>query len=220
VTGAGAIPAATVGRLVAYLRVLRALERSGTRSVSSEDLAAGARVTAFQVRKDLAYFGRFGTRGAGYATDHLLGELRRILGLQREWRFAIVGMGRLGQALADYPHLDAREFALVAAFDVDPAIIGRPCAGVTVQALDHLADAARDLRIDVVALAVPAAAAQSAVDRIVAAGIRGILNFVPAVVVAPPDVRVEPVDFSGGLLRLAFHLRPAEHRFVPDEAVR
>lgn len=201
-----AVPTATVGRLVAYLRVLRVLERAGERSVSSEVLGGGARVSAFQVRKDLAYFGRFGTRGAGYSVAILLTELRRILGLDRTWRFAIVGMGRLGQALADY-HLDPREFDLVAAFDVDPAVIGRSFAGVKVEVIDRLDEIVRVHAIDVVALSVPAIAAQEATDRIVAAGVRGILNFVPTVVLAPPHVRVEPVDVSGGLQRLAFFLR-------------
>jgi redox-sensing transcriptional repressor len=214
-----AIPSATVGRLVAYLRVLRTLERAGERSVSSEDLGAGARVTAFQVRKDLAYFGRFGTRGAGYAVAHLLGELRRILGLDKTWRFAIVGMGRLGQALADY-HLDRREFDLVAAFDVDPALIGRSFAGVKVEAIDRLADVVRAEAIDVVALSVPTAAAQAATDQIVAAGVRGILNFAPTVVQAPAHVRVEPVDFSGGMQRLAFFLQTESPLVPPAGSVR
>jgi hypothetical protein len=109
------------------------------KSTSSDELATVAHVSAFQVRKDLAYFGRFGTRGAGYTVTTLRRELRRILGLTRPWHVAIMGMGRLGQALADYPNYDRQEFLLEAAFDVDPAIVGRRFGDLTVDAVADVA---------------------------------------------------------------------------------
>ncbi len=200
------IPSATVGRLVTYLRILTDLESAGVRSTSSEDLATSAHVSAFQVRKDLAYFGRFGTRGAGYTVATLRRELRRILGLTRPWHVAIVGMGRLGQALAEYPNFDRKEFLLDAAFDLDPTIVGRSFGGLTVEPVVDLDRVVAGRGIDLAFLTVPSSAAQAAVDALVAAGVRGILNFAPTVVAAPDHVRVERVDLSAGLQRLTYYL--------------
>ena len=200
------IPAATIGRLVTYLRVLTEMEQSGVRTTSSDELGAVAHVSAFQVRKDLAYFGRFGTRGAGYTVATLRRELRRILGLTRPWHVAIMGMGRLGQALADYPNFDRNEFRLEAAFDVDPAVVGRRIGGLTVEPVSVLSSVVAGRDIDLAFLTVPAGAAQAATDALVAAGIRGILSFAPVLVRAPDHVRVEPVDLSAGLQRLTYYV--------------
>lgn len=200
------IPSATVSRLVTYLRVLTDLEQSGLTRTSSEHLAAEAQVTAFQVRKDLAYFGSFGTRGSGYSVHGLRLELRRILGLTRPWKVAIVGMGRLGQALADFPQLGEYDFELVTAFDVDHKKVGSRIGGVEVRHLDDLPRATAELGLDMVFLTVPVPAAQAAADAVVNAGIFGILNFAPTVVVTPPEVRVETVDFLAALKRLAYFM--------------
>jgi redox-sensing transcriptional repressor len=203
------IPSATVGRLVTYLRILTELETDGVKSTSSDELATVAHVSAFQVRKDLAYFGRFGTRGAGYTVATLRRELRRILGLTRPWHVAIMGMGRLGQALADYPNYDRQEFLLEAAFDVDPAIVGRRFGALTVDAVADLGAVVTDRGIDLAFLTVPGHAAQAAADALVAAGVRGILSFAPTVVSVPEQVRVERVDLSAGLQRLTYYLHGA-----------
>ena len=134
-------------------------------------------------------------------------ELRRILGLTRPWRVAIVGMGRLGQALADFPQLGEFDFELVAAFDVDGQKVGKVLGGVEVRHTDELARAAADLDIDIAFLTVPTPAAQAATDKVVAAGIVGILNFVPTVVSTPPEVWVETVDFLAALKRLAYYIK-------------
>lgn len=203
----GAIPTATVSRLVTYLRILTQLEDGGVPRTSSDHLAGEAQVSAFQVRKDLAYFGRFGTRGAGYSVPTLRRELRRILGLNQPWKVAIVGMGRLGAALADYPNFDRFDFQLIAAFDVDPAKIGRCIAGIDVEHVDALDAAVRERHLQIGFVTVPPDAAQDAADRLVAAGIKGILNFAPAVINVAEDVRVEPVDFLAGLKRLSFYIQ-------------
>lgn len=200
------IPTAAVSRLVIYLRVLNELDRAGVQTASSDHLAEAAQVSAFQVRKDLAYFGRFGTRGAGYRVAVLRDELRRILGLTQPWQVAIMGMGRLGQALADYPGMEEYGFQLRAAFDVDPRKVGRRLGGLPVEPVEALPKAVAELRIDMAFLTVPGAAAQAAADRLVAAGIKGILNFAPTVVKVPESVQVEPVDFMAGLKRLAFYV--------------
>jgi redox-sensing transcriptional repressor len=203
------IPSATVGRLVTYLRILTELEAAGVKSTSSDELATVAHVSAFQVRKDLAYFGRFGTRGAGYTVTTLRRELRRILGLTRPWHVAIMGMGRLGQALADYPNFDRQEFLLEAAFDVDPAIVGRRFGDLTVDAVADVASVVAERGIDLAFLTVPGHAAQAAADALVAAGVRGILSFAPTVVAVPVHVRLERVDLSAGLQRLTYYLHGA-----------
>lgn len=200
------IPTATISRLVTYLRILSELESRGIKNTSSEQLAEEAQVSAFQVRKDLAYFGRFGTRGAGYTVPTLRRELRRILGLTRAWHVAIVGMGRLGQAIAHYPNFDEYDFALKAFFDVSPKVIGQEVAGIRVQPVSELAAAVREKGIDIGFLTVPQESAQDAADAMVAAGLKGILNFAPRVINTPREVHVEAVDFLAGLKRLSFYI--------------
>ena len=211
------IPNATVGRLVTYLRILDRSRQEGIERISSSELSVRAAVSAFQVRKDLAYFGSFGTRGAGYAVEKLRKELQGILGLSRSWNVAIVGVGRLGEALAHYPHLERYGFLLRALFDVDPAKVDRTISGAPVYPVESLPEVVHDLRIEIALLTVPADAAQPAADRAVAAGVTGILNFAPVVITAPPNVHVEPVDFLAGLKRLSFHLHEAGADSVPQE---
>ena len=163
--------------MVTYLRILSGLEAQGIKNTSSEQLADEAQVSAFQVRKDLAYFGRFGTRGAGYTVPTLRRELRRILGLTRAWSVGIVGMGRLGQAIAHYPNFDQYDFSLKAYFDIDPERVGGEVKGMTVHHTDDMPRIVKEKGIDIGFLTVPQGAAQDAADALVAAGIKGILNF-------------------------------------------
>ena len=200
------IPTATISRLVTYLRILSELEAQGIKNTSSDQLAEEAQVSAFQVRKDLAYFGRFGTRGAGYTVPTLRRELRRILGLTRAWNVGIVGMGRLGQAIAHYPNFDQYDFSLKAFFDINPERVGEEIKGMKVHHTDDLSQVVKERGVDIGFLTVPQDAAQDAADLLVAAGIRGILNFAPRVITVPSDVHVEPVDFLAGLKRLSFYI--------------
>jgi len=201
------IPTATISRLVTYLRILSRLEAQGIKKTSSDHLAEEAQVSAFQVRKDLAYFGRFGTRGAGYAVPTLRRELRRILGLTRPWNVVIIGMGRLGQAISDYPNFDQYDFIPKGFFDTDPALVGQVFGGFEILHPDELPRFVREKGIDIGFITVPQAAAQEAADALVRAGIKGILNFAPAVINVPADVHVEPVDFLAGLKRLSFYIQ-------------
>lgn len=201
------IPTATISRLVTYLRILTQLEEQGIKKTSSDHLAEEAQVSAFQVRKDLAYFGRFGTRGAGYTVPTLKRELRRILGLTRPWNVVIVGMGRLGQALADYPNFEGYDFMLKAFVDIDPAKVGTRHGELEVLHPDELPRIVKEKGIDIGFITVPQTAAQDAADRLAAAGVRGILNFAPTVINVPKEVHVEPVDFLAGLKRLSFYIQ-------------
>ncbi len=200
------IPTATISRLVTYLRILTQLENQGIKKTSSEHLADEAQVSAFQVRKDLSYFGRFGTRGTGYTVPTLQRELRRILGLTRGWSAVIVGMGRLGQALTHYSNFDDYDFKLKACFDIDLAKVGQVLAGFTVYHPDDLPNIVKEKGIDIGFITVPKEAAQSAADNLVRAGIKGILNFAPARIEVSSDVHVEHVDFLVSLKRLFFYI--------------
>jgi redox-sensing transcriptional repressor len=203
------IPNATISRLVTYLRILTTLERDGVNRTSSDALAEHAQVSAFQVRKDLAYFGRFGTRGMGYTVLTLRRELQRILGLNRRWKCVIVGMGRLGQALADYPgYMESNlyEFELKGLFDIDPHKVGMQMRGLSVQHISDLEQCVRTHGVDMGFITVPVEKAQAAADALTKAGIRGILNFAPTVLEVTDEVSVEQVDFMASMKRLAFYI--------------
>ena len=203
------IPNATISRLVIYLRILTNLEREGTNRTSSDLLAEQAQVSAFQVRKDLAYFGRFGTRGMGYTVLTLRRELQRILGLNRRWNCVIIGMGRLGQALADYPgYMESNlyEFELKGLFDIDPHKVGMQLRGITVQHINDLENCVKMHNVDMAFITVPVEKAQDAADALTKAGVRGILNFAPTVLEVSEEIAVEQVDFMAGMKRLAFYI--------------
>lgn len=197
------VPNAAISRLVTYLRILEDLEAKGINRTSSEQLAEEAQVTAFQVRKDLSYFGSYGTRGVGYTVQILRRELRQILGLNRRWGLCIVGMGRLGQAIADYPGF-SEIFELKGLFDRDPSKFDMTVRGMHIESLENLPRAIAEKRIEFGLLAVPADSAQAVANRLVESGIKGILNFAPIVLEVPKEVAVENVDFLTGLSRLSF----------------
>jgi len=199
------IPDATITRIVHYLRALERMEKAGQTRTSSDELARATGVTAFQVRKDLAYFGSYGTRGVGYTVPVLRRELSQILGLGRGWRLAIVGMGRLGQALADFYALQGG-YDLKAGFDIDPELIGKKVGPLTIEPIERLPEVVANKQINVGILTVPEGVAQQTAELLAEAGIRGILNFTPAVLKLPAEVAVENADFMAGLSRLSFFM--------------
>src|SRR5690554_2807506 len=162
------VPKAVVNRLSLYLRELQHLVRDGRETTSSNQLGKVLGFTDAQVRKDLAYFGHFGYPGIGYRCDELIAAIRRILGTDQTWTVALVGAGNLGRALLGYRGFQQRGFNFVAAFDIDPAKIGTLIEGVPVQHLDRLPQVTQENRIRLGLIAVPAVAAQSAADRLVA----------------------------------------------------
>lgn len=193
----------TVRRLSHYYRVLEEVASEGRRMISSHRLAEREGITSAQVRKDLSTFGSFGRRGLGYNVDHLRGEIRAILGLDRRWRVAIVGAGHIGLALLAYRGFQEQGFDVVAAFDQDPATIGRSIDGLIVRDIAELS--ARDA-CDLGVIATPVRAAQEVAEALVAAGVRGILNFAPRKLRVPPDVAVRTVDMTMELESLSFAL--------------
>ncbi len=199
----------TVRRLSVYTRCLLQLEEDGVKTVSSQDLAERFNLNSAQVRKDLAYFGEFGVRGIGYYVSSLKAELQRILGLDREWPVALVGFGNLGSALFHYRGFGRQGFRIAVIFDDDPAKVGREVDGVPIFSTRDLAREIQARRVQMAIVAVPAEAAQSVADQLVAAGIKAVLNFAPARIRLPRDVRLKDVDLSIELETLSFYLAKA-----------
>ncbi|MGQ0521347.1 MAG: redox-sensing transcriptional repressor Rex [Actinomycetota bacterium] len=198
------IPEATVARLPVYLRSLYELS-DGPGTISSERLAEMAGVNAAKVRKDLSYLGSYGTRGVGYDVEYLLYQISRELGLTSDRPVAIIGLGNLGHALANYRGFMARGFHIVALFDADPAKVGERVGDLVIRHLDELGAVAAETELAIGVVATPASAAQDVADRLVAAGVGSILNFAPVVLSVPPFVSVRKVDLSIELQILSFY---------------
>src|SRR5579863_8309212 len=190
------IPEATVARLPLYLRCLLELGGTDVTTVSSERLADLCGVNAAKVRKDLSHLGSYGTRGVGYDVGVLLSQISRGLGLNQDWSIAIVGLGNLGHALANYRGFGARGFRIVALFDADPRRVGETIDDITIRAVDDLPKVAASTPIAIGIIAVPGPAAQQVADRLVDAGVSSILNFAPSVITVPDRVTLRKVDLS------------------------
>jgi redox-sensing transcriptional repressor len=204
-SGRRPIPEATVARLPLYYRALLDTAERQVATISSERLAELAGVNAAKVRKDLSYLGSYGTRGVGYDVEYLLHEISRELGLTRDWPVVIVGIGNLGRALANYRGFGARGFRVVALVDADPALVGKRVGELAIEPIDDLDRIVDERRIAIAILATPAPAAQEVADRLVAAGVRSILNFAPAVLTVPDGVSLRKVDLAIELQILSFY---------------
>ncbi len=207
----GKIPEMTIRRLSVYTRCLQQLEEEGVKTISSQELAERFNLNSAQVRKDLAYFGEFGVRGIGYYASGLKAELQKILGLDREWQVALVGFGNLGSALFNYGGFSRQGFYISAVFDDDPAKAGRAAGSIPILPLRELPREAKAKNLQIGIVAVPAEAAQTVTDRLVAAGIKAILNFAPTRLKVPKDVRLKNVDLSIELETLSFGLAQTSH---------
>jgi redox-sensing transcriptional repressor len=207
------LPEATVARLPEYLRALHQLAQAGHETISSEALAAAAGVKSAKVRKDLSQLGSYGTRGVGYEVTRLIQQIEEVLGLTQRRNVALVGIGNLGHALAGYGGFASRGFRVGALVDIDPERVGTVLNGVKVTHLDDLPATVAAENIAIGVIATPASAAQMVADRLVAAGVKSILNFAPCVLSVPPDVDVRNVDLAIELQILSFH----EHRRARGE---
>jgi redox-sensing transcriptional repressor len=205
------VPEATIRRLSRYSRCLEELDEKGEKVVSSAQLASRCAVNSAQVRKDLAYFGEFGIRGVGYYVKDLLGDIKRILGSNKEWRMAVIGMGNLGSALLSYKDFLKQNYKIVAAFDIDPPKVigkvseklGKP---VEVLHINRIKEVTKDRKIEIALIATPPSEAQGVAQLLMDAGIRGILNFTPTQITVAEGYVVKNVFFTTILDNLAYLL--------------
>ena len=198
------IPQAAVPRLSLYYRAL--LESRGKDYISSEELSKLTNFTAAQVRRDLTYFGQFGTPGKGYAIDGLKQAILAILGTDKNWDVALVGVGNLGSALLSYKGFAAQGFKVVCAFDSDLRKVGKTLEGIKIQDTSELEHTIRERNIHIVIVATSAESAQAVVDMLIKSGAKGILNFAPIRPQAPASVKLLNIDLSIELERLAYFL--------------
>jgi redox-sensing transcriptional repressor len=216
------VPKVVVSRLSLYLRELQRLEAAGQQTISSGQLGTLLGFSDAQVRKDLGFFGQFGYPGVGYRCDELIRAMRDILGTNQSWNVVMVGVGNLGQALLGYRGIGRQNLTIVAAFDADPAKVGQVVQGLTIQPLEQLAETVREKHVRLGMIVVPAERAQEAADRLVAAGVEGIVNFAPVTLALPPHVQNVGVDLAIELEQLSFAvtsklMKPAEPASPPVE---
>jgi len=201
------IPRKTIYRLSIYLRCLQRLKTNGIRTVSSEGLSKVAGVKSTQLRKDLTYFGQFGTRGLGYDVDQLAHMITDLLGTSSLQPVVLVGIGNLGTALLSYKGFQEQGFEVVAAFDADARRLKDRKLPVPLHGMDELAEVLQAQHVKMAIISVPAVAAQEVANALVQAGITGILNFAPIVLVVPEDVMVSNVNLAMELENLSYFIQ-------------
>lgn len=201
------IPTPSVRRLSLYLRQLEFLQSNQVRTVSSRKLADSLGLTDAQVRKDLGYFGQFGRPGVGYEVEPMIQQLRSILGTDKISRTILVGVGNIGRAIAAYNGFREKGFELIALVDADRRKIGKKIGQLTVQSIDEIERVIHENHIRLAIVAVPAKAAREVIERLAACGVRGILNFAPAQVPAPPGVTIRNLDVAAELEQISFLAR-------------
>ena len=207
------ISKATIDRLPLYFRTLRNAQEEGLEIISSEELGKRIGITPEQIRKDLSLFGEFGKKGVGYYVRELIRHIGEILGLHRNWNIALVGVGHLGWALANYQNFSSLGFNLVASFDNDPGKVGAEVNEVPIYPMDELEQIIKERHIVIGVITVPAEYAQDVAARLIKAGIRGIWNFAPVKLNVPDNVKLINEDLSIGLSSLSYYLS----RQLPDE---
>ncbi len=200
----GKVSESTVRRLSLYYRSLSGFESKGYKTVSSKDLAKEGKLTPAQVRKDLSFFGSFGTRGLGYPVKELKQKIAQILGLNRTWNVALVGVGNVGSALVSYKEFPKQGFNIKLLFDNDQRKINKNHKGTRVSDVKNLTSKLKEHKIDMVILAVPSSAAQRVTDDVISAGVKSILNFAPANIKVPDDVTLRSVNMAMELEHLSF----------------
>lgn len=200
------ISRAVISRLPRYYRYLGDLLNAGVERISSSDLSKKMHVTASQIRQDLNNFGGFGQQGYGYNVKYLYTEIGKILGLDRDHNFIIIGAGNLGQALANYASFENSGFILKSLFDVNPRLEGVTIRGIPVRMVDELEDYLRENEIEIAALTLPKSKAIEVADVLVNNGVKGIWNFAHTDLSLPKDVVVESVHLSDSLMKLSYNL--------------
>jgi len=200
------VPEGTISRLFIYLREISGLAKINIRTISSAELGERTNLSDAQVRKDFGYFGQFGVSGAGYNTAELKAALEKILGKDKTWNVAVVGVGHLGSALLRYPGFKDRGLNVVAAFDVDARKIGKQVKDVAVRSIEELPRTIKDKKISIGIIAVSAKDAQEVADKLIKAGVECILNFAPTTLNVAENVKIKDVDLSRELETLSYFL--------------
>lgn len=198
------VPKVVVSRISLYLRELQRLQAAGQQTISSSQLGTLLGFSDAQVRKDLGFFGQFGYPGVGYRCEELITAMRDILGTNHAWPVVMVGAGNLGQALLGYRGFGRQNFSIEAAFDADPAKVGQVIQGIRIRPVDELPAVVKEKGIRLGMIVVPAERAQEVADRLVQAGIEGIVNFAPTTLTLPPHVQSVSVDLAIELEQLSF----------------
>lgn len=204
------IPEATIVRLSVYSRFLEQADKRGIITISSGEIAEGVGVSPAQVRKDLAYFGEFGTRGVGYNVKDLLRHTLKILGLNGKWSVVVIGAGNLGSALVSYRGFRERGFEIVGVFDNDLTKIGKRIMDLEVMGTEKMEQVVKEHNVKIGVITVPASVAQDVVNLLVKAGVKAILNFAPTVINVPDNVEVRDMDLATRLEILTFQLGTKE----------
>jgi len=200
------VPDIVVRRLPIYLQTLRRLRDDGVEEIPSHALAALLGISAARIRKDFSHFGEFGQQGRGYQVEKLIRELQHILQVDRMWPMALVGVGRLGHALAHYSGFLPNGFRIVALFDSDPAKIGTTVNDIPIQPINQLEGEIRRRQLRLAILALSAAQAETVVDRLVSAGIKGILNYANVNLRPRPGVLIEQMNPTNTLQHMTYYI--------------
>ena len=200
------ISQATIDRLPIYHRTLQVLDNEGIEIISSEELGKIIGVTPEQIRKDLSTFGEFGKKGVGYYVQELMRNIAEILGINKTWNMAVVGIGHLGWALANYSNFSSHNFLIKALFDIDPDVVGSCVNKVRIHHNDEMIPVIKEHNIQIAIIATPVKAAQNVADLLIKAGVKGIWNFAPVKVVAPPNIPVVNEDLSISLSSISYYL--------------
>ncbi|HEU0020519.1 MAG TPA: redox-sensing transcriptional repressor Rex [Dehalococcoidia bacterium] len=201
-----AVPEVVISRLPQYVRVLKQLLSDGVQVANSQQLGHQLQVTPAQIRKDLSYFGRFGKQGRGYSVRRLLEELQLILGLNEQWNVVVIGVGRLGKAILSYPGFTPDGFHIVAALDNNPRLIGQEVEGIIVRPVEDLDTVVKEQNITIAVVAVPSRFTQQVIDKLVACGVRAILNYAPTSPQVPESVKIRSIDPLLSLQSMTYYL--------------
>jgi redox-sensing transcriptional repressor len=193
-TTQGNIPDIVIGRLPLYLRALNRLQQEGKAVTSSHELGQRLGISSAQIRKDLSHFGGFGKQGTGYQIEFLIEKLRDVLQVEQEWHVAVVGAGNLGQAISHYRGFVDRGFQISWVFDADEGLIGKELGRLKILPMDDFERIVEDNNVQIAMLAVPSQYAQQVADRMIAAGIKAILNYAPINIKVPSGVMVQYID--------------------------
>ena len=200
------VPEVVILRLPLYIRALSQMSEEGQNVISSKTLGNRLQITPAQIRKDLSYFGRFGKQGRGYKVDSLIEALTNILGLNRQWNSCIVGVGRLGKAIINYPGFVPEGFKIISAFDNDPSMIGKTVNEIQILPMDKIKSAVKQNDIKIAILAVPATVAQNVITELLNTNIKAILNYAPIAPKVPETLVLRNIDPVLSLQSMTYYL--------------